>query len=83
MKKKLTKEQHQILIEKGTEEPFTGKLLHHKQKGIYHCGSCGTELFSSKTKFDSKSGWPSFSDAKNVELKENNSLGMHRVEVFL
>ncbi len=64
--------------------PFTGKLLHNKEKGTYCCAGCGTELFSSDTKFDSGSGWPSFSDAKKgkVELKEDPSLGMQRIEVL-
>ena len=79
--KKLTKEQYHILIEKGTEPAGSGKLLYNKQKGTYHCAACGTEFFSSDAKFDSGSGWPSFTDAKNVELKEDNSLGMKRVEV--
>ncbi len=78
---KLTKEQKEILLNKGTEAPGTGKLLHNKEKGTYHCAQCGTELFSSKTKFDSGSGWPSFYDADNVECKEDNSLGMNRTEV--
>lgn len=81
--KKLTPEQHRILREKGTEAPFTGKWLHNKDKGMYMCTSCGAELFSSDTKFDSGSGWPSFSDAnkKNVELKDDFSHGMRRKEV--
>ncbi len=82
--KKLTPEQHHILREKGTEAPFTGKWLYNKEKGNYLCTGCGTELFSSDTKFYSGSGWPSFSDAnqKNIELKEDNSHGMHRIEVL-
>jgi len=82
--KKLTPEQHHVLREKGTEAPFTGKWLHNKEKGTYMCASCGTELFSSDTKFDSGSGWPSFTDAnkKNIELKEDNSHGMRRIEVL-
>mgnify|MGYP006438426193 CR=1 FL=1 len=79
--KKLTTEQKHILIDKGTEAPGTGKLLHNKEKGIYQCAQCGTELFSSDTKFDSGSGWPSFHDAKNVGLNEDTSLGMERIEV--
>ncbi|MBI2508310.1 peptide-methionine (R)-S-oxide reductase MsrB [Candidatus Woesearchaeota archaeon] len=81
--KKLTKEQHHILKEKGTEIPFTGKLLKNKEKGMYICANCGNKLFSSKTKFDSGTGWPSFYDAdKNtVKLKEDNSLLMKRTEV--
>src|SRR3989338_6535687 len=80
---KLTPEQHHILREKGTEAPFTGKWLYNKEKGNYICASCGAELFSSDTKFDSGSGWPSFSDAnkKNIELKDDSSHGMHRISV--
>lgn len=77
-KKKLTPEQYKILREKGTEAPFTGKYLHTKDKGIYRCAACGNELFSSETKFDSDSGWPSFTDPmnlENVELKEDQSHG--------
>lgn len=82
--KKLTPEQAHILREKGTEAPFTGKWLYNKDTGDYMCASCGAELFSSDTKFDSGSGWPSFTDAnkKNIELKEDNSHGMHRTEVL-
>jgi len=83
-KNKLNPQQCHVLFEKGTEAPFTGKWLHNKEKGAYMCASCGTELFSSNTKFDSGSGWPSFTDAnkKNIELKEDNSHGMHRTEVL-
>lgn len=88
LKKKLTPEQYHVLVEKGTEVPFTGKYLNHKEKGMYTCVACGAELFSSDTKFDSSTpgliGWPSFSEvAKNnaVELKEDSSFGMHRYEV--
>jgi len=83
-KKKLTPQQYHILREKGTEQPFTGELLHNREKGTYNCAACGAELFSSDTKFDSGSGWPSFYDMKNkknIELKEDNILGMKRVEV--
>ncbi|MBI5051420.1 peptide-methionine (R)-S-oxide reductase MsrB [Candidatus Micrarchaeota archaeon] len=84
-KEKLTPEQYRILRQKETELPFTGKLLHNKEKGVYRCAGCGAELFSSDTKFDSGTGWPSFSDPKNtenVELKEDRSYGMARVEVL-
>ena len=84
-KKKLTPEQYKILREKGTELPFTGKLLHNKEKGMYVCAACGSPLFSSYTKFDSGSGWPSFYDViskGNVELKEDKSLFMRRTEVI-
>jgi methionine-R-sulfoxide reductase len=80
--KKLTKEQYHILIEKGTEAPGTGELLHNKKKGTYQCAQCGNDLFSSETKFDSGSGWPSFTEAQNVDLITDNSLGMKRVEVI-
>ena len=82
--KKLTPEQYKILREKGTEPPFTGELLNNKEKGVYECMACGDPLFSSETKYDSKSGWPSFYDAlvgKNIELAEDQSFGMKRVEV--
>ena len=82
-KKKLTKKQFKILRQKGTELPFTGELLYNKDKGEYICAGCGKVLFSSDTKFNSYSGWPSFFDAnkKAIKLKEDKSLGMKRVEV--
>ncbi|HLC52183.1 MAG TPA: peptide-methionine (R)-S-oxide reductase MsrB [Candidatus Nanoarchaeia archaeon] len=82
MQKKLNKEQHYVLNEKGTEIPFRGKLLYNKEKGTYYCAGCGIELFSSDTKFDSGSGWPSFTEAINVKLQQDNSLGMSRTEVI-
>ena len=84
-KKKLSPEQYGILREKGTEMPFTGKLLHNKKEGMYVCAACGNELFPSGTKFDSGTGWPSFYDAKNrenIELKVDASHGMTRTEVI-
>ena len=83
-KSKLSPEQYHLLREKGTELPFTGKLLHNKEKGIYCCAGCGAELFSSDTKFDSGSGWPSFWDAekRKVDLKDDSSLGIRRIEVM-
>lgn len=84
-KRKLTPKQYQVLREKGTEQPFTGELLHNKEKGKYVCAACGAELFSSDTKFDSGSGWPSFYEVKNkknIELNEDYSLGMKRIEVI-
>jgi peptide-methionine (R)-S-oxide reductase len=82
-KKKLTPKQYKVLREKRTELPFTGKLLHNKDTGNYICAGCGTELFSSNTKFDSGSGWPSFYNAnkKNIKLKRDKSLFMTRTEV--
>ncbi|MBI2589229.1 peptide-methionine (R)-S-oxide reductase MsrB [Candidatus Saccharibacteria bacterium] len=88
LKKKLTLEQYHILREKGTEAPFTGKYLDHKEAGMYTCAVCGAELFSSKSKFESTApglaGWPSFSEAtsnKALELKEDNSNDLNRIEV--
>ena len=83
-KNKLDAQQCHVLYEKGTEAPFTGKWLYNKERGMYICAACGAELFPSDTKFDSGSGWPSFSDAnkKNIELKDDNSYGMHRTEVL-
>ena len=83
-KKKLTPQQYKVLREKATELPFTGKLLYNKDKGMYVCAGCGTELFSSATKFDSGCGWPSFFEAnlENIELKEDHSFGMERIEVL-
>lgn len=83
-KKKLGAEKYNVLREKGTEMPGTGKLLKNKDKGKYVCGGCGAELFSSDTKFESGTGWPSFNDAnkKNVILKDDTSHGMKRTEVL-
>ena len=83
LRKKLTPEQYRVLVEKGTEAPYSGKLLNNKEKGEYVCAACGNVLFSSGTKFDSHCGWLSFYDAKkgSVEFHEDNTLGMRRVEV--
>jgi peptide-methionine (R)-S-oxide reductase len=83
-KKKLSKEQYDILRKKGTEAPFTGKLLHNHNAGDYTCAACGQVVFKSDTKFDSGSGWPSFYDPANtnaVILTDDDAHGMHRVEV--
>ena len=83
-KKKLTAEQYKILREKGTEPAFSGELNKHYENGMYVCAGCGQELFSSKAKYDSKSGWPSFYEAvdnNKVKLEDDSSLGMRRVEV--
>lgn len=83
-KKKLTKEQYNVLREKGTERAFTGKFYNHKENGMYTCAACGNKLFESNVKFDSGTGWPSFYDAieGSVKLIEDNSLGMSRTEVI-
>ena len=84
-RKTLTPEEFHVLREKGTERPFTGKYVDHKKKGTYVCAGCGKELFSSDTKFDSGTGWPSFwtpISEDNLEMKPDNSLGMRRTEVL-
>lgn len=82
-KKKLTPEQYEVLRGKGTEAPFTGKLLYNDKAGSYTCAACGNVLFDSGTKFEADCGWPSFYDAKkgSVVLTPDDTLGMHRVEV--
>jgi peptide-methionine (R)-S-oxide reductase len=80
----LTPDQYQVLRKKGTEPAFTGAYVHEKRDGTYRCAGCGATLFSSGTKFDSGTGWPSFTepaDRANVELHDDYSYGMHRVEV--
>ena len=83
-KKKLTPEQYHITREKGTEAPFTGKYWDNHETGMYDCISCGHPLFSSETKFDSGTGWPSFDNPINgeyIDLHEDTSHGMMRTEV--
>lgn len=83
-KKQLTPEQFHVTRQKGTEAPFTGKYWDMHQDGTYHCVCCGAKLFSSGTKFDSGSGWPSFYapvDEQNLRMVEDTSYGMRRVEV--
>jgi peptide-methionine (R)-S-oxide reductase len=80
----LSSEQYKVLRQCGTEPPFSGKYVYHKENGTYHCAGCGNELFSSETKFDSKSGWPSFWEKfseESVDLRQDNSHGMRRIEV--
>jgi peptide-methionine (R)-S-oxide reductase len=84
-KETLTPEQYHVLREHGTERAFTGAYVNMKQAGVYTCAACGLELFSSDTKYNSGSGWPSFwdvLDAGNVTLHEDVSYGMRRVEVL-
>ena len=83
LKRKLTPEQYKILRQKGTEAPFSSELLHVKDKAKFNCAVCGSELFSSETKFDSGTGWPSFDQAipGSVEMVEDNEYGMQRTEV--
>ena len=80
----LTSEQYAVLREKATERPFTGEYAETKDAGTYRCAGCGTPLFEAAAKYDSGSGWPSFTDPMNadkVRLLEDTSHGMRRVEV--
>ena len=83
--KKENPELYHIAREGGTEPAFTGKYVDNHEKGMFKCAICGTELFSSDTKFDSGTGWPSFTEPANlanVELKTDSSYGMKRTEVI-
>ena len=83
--KKESPELYHIAREGGTEPAFAGKYVDNHEKGMFKCAICGTELFSSNTKFDSGTGWPSFTEPANlanVELHSDDSLGMHRIEVI-
>ena len=84
-RQELTPEQYRVLREKGTERPFSGTYNDAKQPGMYRCAGCGTELFSSDTKFESGTGWPSFyapANDDNVETEADRSLFMKRTEVL-
>ena len=84
-KKQLTPEQHRVCREKGTEAAFTGEYSDCHEEGIYQCVCCGNALFSSETKFDSGTGWPSFSaplELENVRTESDRSLWMERIEVL-
>ncbi|HSB47739.1 MAG TPA: peptide-methionine (R)-S-oxide reductase MsrB, partial [Candidatus Bilamarchaeum sp.] len=81
----LSPEQYEVLRKKGTEPAFTGRYWNEHGKGMYVCAGCGAELFSSDTKFDSGTGWPSFykpENDKNVTTKKDTSFGMTRIEVM-
>jgi len=83
-KQELTTEEYQVLRQCGTEQPFTGKYYDFKEKGSYLCAACGHELFSSSTKYDSGSGWPSFYqpiESGNIDEKRDTNLGMERIEI--
>ena len=83
-RQQLGPERYRVLREKGTERPFTGEYVFNKDRGVYRCGACGAELFSSDVKYDSGTGWPSFTEpvsGDNVELKPDHSFFMRRTEV--
>ncbi len=84
-KEQLTPEQYEVCRNKGTERPFTGEYCNCKEEGVYRCVCCGNELFSSTTKYDSGTGWPSFwtpLGSTNVKFETDNSYGMRRIEVL-
>ena len=84
-KKELTPEQYNVCRQKGTERAFTGQYWDSHERGVYRCACCGNELFSSETKFDSGTGWPSFWEPiskEKVDTEEDNSLFMQRTEVL-
>ena len=81
----LTPEQYEVLRRKGTEPPFSGAYVYNKDSGMYRCAACGAELFASDTKFDSGSGWPSFTEPAvkaNITTADDDTYGMRRVEVM-
>ena len=83
-RRELTPEQFEVLRQKGTEAPFTGKYVYNKDSGMYRCAACGADLFRSDTKFESGTGWPSFTEpavAEHVETHADSSHGMVRTEV--
>ena len=84
-REQLSPAQYEVLREAGTEAPFTGELVYNKDSGSYRCAACGSELFDSDTKFESGTGWPSFTEpavAEVVELRPDNSMFMRRTEVL-
>ncbi|WP_210412862.1 peptide-methionine (R)-S-oxide reductase MsrB [Leptospira gomenensis] len=84
-KKQLTPEEFRILREKGTERAFTGALYDNHDKGTYVCAACGEPLFSSETKYESGSGWPSFYQPlkkESIDREEDRSYGMNRTEIL-
>ncbi len=85
LKETLTPDEYRVLRERGTEAPFTGKYVDNHEEGIYRCKACQNILFTSESKFDSGSGWPSFTDpavAENIGTRSDDAHGMHRTEVF-
>lgn len=83
LKKKLSQEEYRVLREKGTEAPFSGAFVHENKSGMYVCKVCGNQLFSSDSKFDSATGWPSFDQALPGAVREipDTTAGMERTEI--
>jgi peptide-methionine (R)-S-oxide reductase len=84
-RQQLTPEQYEVLRKAGTEAPFTGEYVYNKESGKYRCAACSSVLFTAETKFDSGTGWPSFTEpavAEAVELRADNGLFMRRTEVI-
>lgn len=84
-REQLTPTQYEVTRRRGTEPPFSGEYAHTTDPGVYRCVCCGSELFSSETKYDSGTGWPSFYepiDSENVTQADDRSLGMRRTEVL-
>jgi peptide-methionine (R)-S-oxide reductase len=84
-REELTPEQYEVLRRKGTEAPFTGKYVNNHDDGMYRCAACEAPLFRSDSKFESGTGWPSFTDpafAENVKTEDDFAHGMHRIEVM-
>ena len=85
LKSRLTADEYRVLREAGTEAPYSGEYVDNHDDGMYHCKVCGVALFSSDKKFDSGSGWPSFTDpavAENVGTRTDSTHGMSRTEVY-
>jgi peptide-methionine (R)-S-oxide reductase len=84
-KEQLSPAEYKVIRQKGTEAPFTGEYVHTKDTGVYRCRACGTPLFTSETKYDSGSGWPSFYEpvkGENVKEKDDRSVFMNRTEIL-
>ncbi len=82
-RQELTPQQYSVLRQQATERPFTGEYVHNKESGVYTCAACGQPLFTSDTKFESGTGWPSFWDMiekGSVEVRQDNNHGMQRLE---
>jgi peptide-methionine (R)-S-oxide reductase len=84
-REELSPEQYEVLRQAGTEPPFSGKYVYNKDTGMYRCGACGADLFSSDAKFESATGWPSFYEPaveENIETRTDTRHGMVRTEVL-